>query len=176
MHDNPYDDFSYTCRTCGEVHVGLPDIGFDAPLHYAQLTEAEQQTNAALTSDTCTIADEDFFVRGCLEIPVHGRRDTFAYGIWVSLSREHFERFLELYDEEDRLPEGPWFGWLCNRIPGYPDTLLLKTSVHLRPYPMRPYIELQATDHPLAIEQREGITLRRLQEIVEANQQGKHAV
>jgi hypothetical protein len=41
---------------------------------------------------------------------------------------------------------------------------------------MRPYIELQATDHPLAIEQREGITLRRLQEIVEANQQGKHAV
>ena len=73
------------------------------------------------------------------------------------------------------LPEGPWFGWLCNRIAGYSDTLLLKTQVHLRPYPARPFIELEPTEHPLAVEQREGIDLKRLQSIIEAHRHGTPA-
>jgi hypothetical protein len=176
MHETPYDDYSFTCRTCGQVHIGLPDLAFDYPWHYHVLTEAERAARAVLTSDTCSIEDRDFFVRGYLEIPIHDRSQPFAYGVWVSLSREHFDRFLELYDEKDRLPQEPWFGWLCNRIPGYPDTLHLKTNVHLRPHPTRPYIELEPTDHPLALEQRSGITLRRLQDIVEQNHHPRHAV
>jgi hypothetical protein len=31
-----------------------------------------------------------------------------------------------------------------------------------------PYVELEPTDHPLAIEQREGVTLARVVEIAEA--------
>ena len=33
---------------------------------------------------------------------------------------------------------------------------------------MKPFIELEATDHPLAVEQREGITMDRVREIAEA--------
>ncbi len=56
------------------------------------------------------------------------------------------------------------FGWLNSRLPLYPDTLNLKTNVHLRAA-IRPWIELESTDHPLALEQQEGITLERVQEI-----------
>ncbi len=63
--------------------------------------------------------------------------------------------------------EGPYFGWLCSRLQIYPDTLLLKTHVHPRAAGTRPYIELEPTDHPLAVEQRNGITSARVREIGE---------
>jgi hypothetical protein len=43
----------------------------------------------------------------------------------------------------------------------------LKTDVHLRPLNKRPLVELEPTDHPLAVEQRNGITMARVREIVE---------
>ena len=49
----------------------------------------------------------------------------------------------------------------------YPDTLLLKTHVHLRGVNARPLIELEPTDHPLAVEQRNGITAARVRELGE---------
>ena len=36
----------------------------------------------------------------------------------------------------------------------YPDTMNLKSRVHLRNHGHRPTIELEPTDHPLALEQR----------------------
>ena len=36
------------------------------------------------------------------------------------------------------------------------------------PLGQRPLITLEPTDHPLAVEQREGITMARVQEIAEA--------
>ena len=41
----------------------------------------------------------------------------------------------------------------------------MKTRVHLRDDGARPYIELEPTDHPLAVEQRNGITADRVAEI-----------
>ena len=39
--------------------------------------------------------------------------------------------------------------------------------VRVRDWPTRPYVDLEPTDHPLAIEQREGITAARAREIAE---------
>jgi hypothetical protein len=64
---------------------------------------------------------------------------------------------------------GPWFGWFSNRLKGYDDTLNLKCQVHPRPGRQRPWIELEPTDHPLAVEQRRGMTLDRLLEIYALN-------
>ncbi|WP_313622718.1 DUF2199 domain-containing protein [Achromobacter sp.] len=41
----------------------------------------------------------------------------------------------------------------------------MKTHVHLRDDGIRPYIELEPTSHPLAVEQRNGITIDRVAEI-----------
>ena len=50
----------------------------------------------------------------------------------------------------------------------YPDTLHLKTHVHTRPLGQRPFVELEPTDHPLVVEQQEGITMARVREMAEA--------
>jgi hypothetical protein len=41
----------------------------------------------------------------------------------------------------------------------------LKTRVHLRDHGIRPLIELEPTEHPVAVEQREGISVARVSEI-----------
>ncbi|OXC90337.1 hypothetical protein BMR85_014840 [Achromobacter sp. KAs 3-5] len=59
----------------------------------------------------------------------------------------------------------PLFGWLATRLDPYPDAIGLKTHVHLGDDGIRPYIEREATSHPLAVEQREGITTGRVAQI-----------
>ncbi|MGW6564985.1 DUF2199 domain-containing protein [Streptomyces sp. NPDC054975] len=87
-------------------------------------------------------------------------------GVWVSLSRESFSRASDLWDRPGREAEKPYFGWLTTDLPVYPTTTLnLKTRVHTRPIGEHPLVELEPTDHPLAIEQRTGISLERVREI-----------
>lgn len=160
--------FEFECSTCGQVHEGLPALGFEYPEPYFGIPEAERADRAVVTSDTCVLGDRDFMVRAQLEIPIAGADEPLAWALWVSLSAENFARYQEMYEAEGREANGPWFAWLCSRVPFYPDTLLLKTNVHLQPVPMRPLIELEPTDHPLAVDQREGISMDRAREIVES--------
>ena len=66
-----------------------------------------------------------------------------------------------------RVDEPPSFGWFCNRVPGYPDTLFLKSLVKPRSVDERFMVELEATDHKLAIDARDGITFERAVTIAE---------
>lgn len=157
----------YQCASCGEIHEGLPDVAFDAPIYYQQLGEEGRRRFALLTPDWCSIRDEDFFIRGCLPIPILDQPAQFMWGIWVSLSRPHFEKYLQIFDADPPPGEGPYFGWFSNRIPGYPDTLNLKTRVHLQPRGVRPLIELEPTDHPLSIHAREGLLLDDLVRLID---------
>jgi hypothetical protein len=159
---------NYLCKTCGEKHDDLPmAYGALAPAPWYALPEDERDKRAELNSDLCVIDDQYFFVLGRLEIPVLDSSELFAWLVWVSLSEKSFLRKMELWETRGREREPPQFGWLCTSLPCYPETLQLKTHVHTRPVGERPYIELEPTDHPLAIEQRQGIMMRRVQEIAE---------
>ncbi|MGW2847054.1 DUF2199 domain-containing protein [Streptomyces sp. NPDC001274] len=103
------------------------------------------------------------------EIPVSGSPEPFSWGVWVSLSRENFGRALDRWQTPGRESEPPYFGWLSTELGLYsPRTTNLKTNAHTRAIGLRPRIELEPTDHPLAVEQRTGITLDRVREIAEA--------
>src|SRR5262249_42244540 len=116
----------------------------------------------------CTIDDEAFYIRGLLEIPILGCTDRLAFGVWCSLSRASMETVSQVWEKPDRENAGYFFGWLGSQLPLYPDTRRLKTHVHLRAPPMAPFVELEPTDHPLAVEQRNGVTVERVIEIAEA--------
>jgi len=73
----------------------------------------------------------------------------------------------ELWEVLGREKEPPYFGWLSTALPYYPDTLNLKTIVNTRPVGHRPVIELESTDHPLAIDQQNGISITQVKEINE---------
>jgi hypothetical protein len=104
---------SYRCSTCGELHTDLPHVGMDKPDYYWTVPEEERAARTEVTSDTCIIDDQDFFIRGVIEIPVHDYSEVFGFGAWVSLKRENFHRYLENFDSSDI---GPFFGWLSTSI------------------------------------------------------------
>lgn len=157
--------FEFTCSSCGQVHRGMPTFGADAPLNYYDIPKEEREKRCSLGTDDCVIDDKWFFVRGCIDIPVHGEKEQFSWGVWVSLSEESFKQWVACFEAEKRSHIGPFFGWLNAWLKPYPDTVSLKTRVHLRDKGIRPYVELEPTDHPLAIEQRNGISKARLAEI-----------
>jgi hypothetical protein len=158
-------DYAWTCQCCGKQFNTLPlDFACKAPDHWFDIPEAERDSRAKLDSDVCAIDKTHFFVRGCLEIPVIDTDELFVWGVWVSVSKPSLERIFELWNGQALDDEPPLFGWLCNHLRPYPSTMLLKTNVHMRSG-MRPSIKLEPTDHPLAIEQRQGITLGRVEEL-----------
>ena len=158
----------YRCRTCGQYHREMPlHYGAAAPVAYYGVPEAEREARTLLSSDQCIIDDQFFFIAGNIDIPIIGHDEMFSWDVWVSLSAKNFQRAGELWTTKGRESEPPYFGWLSTALPGYPDTLHLKTQVHTREVGRRPFIELEPTDHPLAVEQRTGITWERVQEIAE---------
>ena len=160
--------FQFTCTSCGEIHSGMPAFSAEAPLSYYALPEAERGVRCELGSDDCVIDGELFFVRGCIEVPVHGENEPFSWGVWVSLSRASYEKWCAVFSVEKRDHVGPFFGWLNASLKLYPTGESIKTRVHLRNNGIRPYLELEPTDFLLAVEQREGIPRERAAEIYEA--------
>ncbi len=163
--------FAFTCSCCGKIHEGSPSFGFKVPDHYARLTEEQKSSVGQISSDLCTITrDEgtDYFIRAVLEVPIHGVSEPFMWGLWVSLSEKSFRRYVATYDNP---VEGDgFFGWVCNKVPWYPPAGSLATDVRVQLNGDRPLLVLHhgsANDHPLIVDQRNGISVVKAQEIAE---------
>jgi hypothetical protein len=168
-------DREWLCPSCGEKHAGLFDLACAAPDLWQGGEERQpnseiRSSNNILTEDFCILEGEHFFVRCVLNLPIIGHPDNeFGYGIWSTLSKKNFDLYLDTFDGGEQGHLGPWFGWFSNRLKGYPDTLNLKCQVRPNNGRQRPEVELEPIDHPLAVEQREGITFDRLLEIYALN-------
>ena len=160
---------TFQCSCCGHTLDGPPlSWHLNAPDAWTGLSALDRRFGGnTIDSDLCIIHQKDYFIHGLIEIPVLDGEGPFAWGVWVSLSKDNFNRSCDLWDDPARVNEPAYFGWLSNSLPGYPETLNLKTAVHNRAVGMRPYIELEPTEHPLALEQANGITTARVREIAE---------
>jgi hypothetical protein len=158
--------YRFKCATCDAWHEGFPDMGFVAPDYAADIPEAERVARLYLTSDFCVVEDEHFFIRCQLSLPIRGLDEKFGWGVWSSLSEANFMRYQEAYGQ-DMTDWDPMFGYLANQLPDYPNTLNLKLSVQPRAAGLRPTLMLEPTDHPLAIEQRDGVALESVLKIVQ---------
>jgi hypothetical protein len=161
---------SWACSVCGAEHDGLPlDWAFDAPAYW----DGGRSETDRLGTDVCVWTDDAgtrcYFVRGLVSLPLAEGGDAFRYGAWSSLSEASFERLLELWDDPARVREPPYFGWLSNSLPGYPETLGLPVDVVTGDLELRPALVLRDADHPVVREQRDGISLERARELVELN-------
>ena len=159
--------FAFKCSCCGELHEGSPSFSFSEPAPYA-----EQDTNTKeggiLTEDICTYTDEDgehYFVRVVLEVPINGVEEPFTWGIWMSLSKENFDNYVDTYNA----PEvgKALFGWFCNYLPYYENTYALAADVILRDKSLRPSIYLHEKCHELVHDFNDGITVEKAQKIAE---------
>lgn len=148
--------YRYKCSTCESWHEGFPDIGYSQPAYAAGIPADERDTRVLLTSDLCVVDNEHFFIRCILPVPLRGTDELFCWGVWSTLSKKNFKRYEASYDD-DMSDWDPMFGYLSNRLPNYPDTLGLKLLVKTQAQGQRPIATLEPTDHPLAIEQRDGM-------------------
>ena len=154
----------FQCATCGQWHEELPDLGFAFP-DYWQPNEEESAT-CYLKDDYCRI-DDDFFLRGCLEIPIVDRGDDFfAYGIWLSTSETNFGKYREHLADSDRHVGDRYVGYVSNELPGMEGCRELVGAATLR-RDFRPAIELEPSDHPLSNLQRTGIEFAALLETLD---------
>lgn len=156
----------FVCQCCGKEYDEVPALGADRPTPYYDVPEDKIEEDVYLTEDACVIAERFFFIRGCLDIPIKGTSDHFQFGVWTSLKEENFFIWQDHFEVQERDHIGPFFGWFCSALPAYSDTLHLKSMVHIRNNGIRPSVVLDESDHPLAIDQRNGISLDRLGEIL----------
>jgi hypothetical protein len=164
----------WRCSNCEQLHHGLFDLACFAPDYWKE--EEVYEPNASLrldgdflSEDFCVLGGEYFFVRCVALIPVVGMKETFGYGVWSSLSRPNFEKYIEKFDTGFDVDQGPWFGWLSNRLKNYPDTLALPCDVYPQPKRKRPHLVVTDYEHPLALDIRDGMAPEKLLEIYEAN-------
>ncbi len=151
---------TFVCSTCRLTHTGLP-------MAYRLAFPVEGYVDAEVTfqrDGELVRAGDDRFILANIELPVKGRpREQFVWTCWISLSHESFDRMQQLWDQPDRSDQAPAFGYVSNALPTYdPPTFALKSRVHTRDIGLRPWVELEPTEHPLPVEQRRGIADERI--------------
>ena len=163
----------FQCATCGEWHDQLPlTFAADAPWSYFGVPEAERDERTILTSDQCVIDGEKFFIRGQLELPIHGSPEPFTWGVWVEVSNADFDRMGEVWETPGRESEPPYNVRLDTLLRIYPDTVGLSAKLITRPVGLRPLVQVASDSHPLAQEQNSGIPMERVRAIAAAVMHG----
>ncbi len=161
----------YTCATCDQEHPGVPTAFFIPwPDIVGGLDVAERRERWESDGELGIVDDGDhFFVRANLAIPVHGADGDLVFTIWGSLSAESFESMQASWLDPARVDEPPYFSFLSNELPGFSMHHMLKANLRQQPVGERPVMELESTDHPLSVAQREGISLHELSEWLSEN-------
>jgi hypothetical protein len=165
-------DRPWTCSICQTTHQGLVDLACSKPDLWPGVED--KAPNSALdlngnflSEDFCVLEGQHFFVRAVLQLPIlGGGGQQFGFGVWSTLSRDNFMRYVATFDNGEQDGLGPWFGWFSNRLRGYPDTQNLKCQLYPMSGRQRPRVLLEPTAHPLAVEQQHGITFDRLLDLL----------
>lgn len=157
----------FACATCGEYHDELPlCFGADYPDYYFSVPPLEREERIEYSTDWCVVDEQHFFIRGRIEIPVHGSDEPFCWNVWTTLSEDNFIRCQEVWHDPERVNEPPYFGWLQTTIPEYPETLNIRTLVHTQPVGTIPRVKVIEESHQLTLDQQQGIPLDRVIELV----------
>jgi len=157
---------SWKCGTCGVEHIDIPIcFGFEAPWR-RMVTEADCVGRVEMNADTCVVDNTAFFIRGHIELPILGKDEPLAFSVWSSLSEESFIHMCQRWESPDRGDDPPYFGWLSTDIGIYRTDAHLKLSVQSQKPGFTPLFTVEPSDHRLAIDQRQGISVERWHEVV----------
>ena len=137
----------------------------DFPDSYVNLSKDARDARALIGSDQCVIDQEQFYLRGCIELPVRESEGSFLWGVWARVHEVDFDEFAEYWETERREEMiGPYKGRLANSLSIYPETLNMKLEIQIQPVGSRPLFFLEDQDHPMTIEQRTGLSMEKAKE------------
>jgi hypothetical protein len=163
----------YHCPVCGEHHAPLPlSFSAKAPAAVSAIALAERDSRVQITADQCVIDQRRYFLRGRILVPLHEVPEPFIWGVWAEIGAADFYRAHQQWTVAGRETEPAFPGELATEIPFYAGTLRLRLEVQTQPVGQRPQITLADALHPLAAEQREGMSLDRVKGIAAAVRHG----
>jgi Uncharacterized protein conserved in bacteria len=161
------DKTIYKCTCCDQVYDELPlCFGAEAPGFCNTIPVSEREQRIEFEKSLCVVDKKHFFHRGRLIIPIIDHDNQLIFDVWTSISEKNFERRMDLWNNPDRTSEPPYFGWLDTIVPGYRNTLNLKTMAQEQEPGTIPDIYVTENDHPLSIDQQKGITMNKVLDIV----------
>lgn len=164
------DGEAWVCPACGERHEGLltffaqpaPDSWAEAPL-WARIRAGRSKSFRSLK----TADQRRYFVRGHLTIPrLEYPDDPFGWSIWAEIDETDFRLLVHTLEDPQRIEQAPVRGRLDADLPYDVPTRGLTVLLHQNPPgEANDMIVSDAEAHPLAMEQRSGITEPRVAEI-----------
>lgn len=164
------ESYTYICDKCGKKHEGWPALAYSAPVFYDTLSEEEQQEIGELDNDFCIIRHEDQtdrFIRCTLSQKVIDHCENLEYGLWVSLSENNYQDYSDNFNNENHITT--YFGWLCNDVPEYGETISIPTTVYTKGGDQRPEIvPHESFDHPFVRDYYQGITREEAERRIQA--------
>lgn len=157
---------SWVCRVCGQSHDHLPtDFGWKLPDDIWALGQEVREEKLEWSTDDCFHEDR-WFLRGVLQVPFNFGSGCWGWGVWAEVDQAVVHKLWALGDS-DGSNEPREEGKLACAIPVFTDSLGLPLEVQFGPGDKRPLFFLPFhSPHPLALEQREGISESRYHEIV----------
>jgi hypothetical protein len=164
------------CATCGEEHELLAmEPSYAWPDAYYEVPKKQRKYLTNFSKDDGRIRNADdterrHFLRVLLSVPIHGEEHDVAWGLWVEVSDADWERAYDLWDDPKQGDEPPFPARLANALRGYEGTVGLPGRVRLTSPTTAPLFEFDPeVDHPLAREQRAGVSRDRVVEWISAH-------
>lgn len=159
--------FRFRCPASSRKYEDVPAIVYEMPDAIFSLSADERDGRADVSSELCTLDAERYFVRCVLRLPiVESPQRTFDFGPWVEVSAADFARYaVHIQSSPRRLSTLP--GQLANELPLFPRSLGIPVCfAYGRQAHDRPAITVIDADHLLAREQRSGISIDRVVDLV----------
>lgn len=164
------DGEAWVCPDCGERHEGLLTFfSQPAPASWsAAPLWARLRAGRARSFRIIRIGHERrCFVRGHLMIPrLEHPEDPFGWSVWAQVSESDFDVLLDTIEDPRRVEQAPIRGVLDADLPFVAPTQGLSVLLHQNPLGQVNDIKLaECETHPLAAEQRQGISEVRVAQI-----------
>ena len=158
--DDEIAEMGYYCSECGLYHRDIPfSYGADEPVSYFNLKD---KSNSTINKDLCIIDNERYFIKGQIKIKVLDNENDFSWNVWIEISKSDFDNEESNWEEENRFLNKPYFGVLDTVLNCYPDSVGLKVSVQTQKLGIVPSIKIEDSNHPLFLEQENGIDMKRV--------------
>ena len=165
----------FKCNCCGKIYDNIPlTFGNDYPAFYNSIPKNEIKNRIEYQKSLCVIDEKYFFHRVRLEIPILDYSENLNFDIWTTISEDNFIKRNDDWNNPERINNEPYFGRLENEIPTYSDTFHLETTSRESEIGLIPKLEIIDKNHPLYLDQQNGITLEKAQKIVQQILEKQH--
>jgi hypothetical protein len=159
---------TFVCSECNKVHnMSEMTLIHKIPMHCFKIPENERAKRIKVNDDLCSIDGKLYFIRGVLEMPIIGTKETFDWGLWALLEKKDFDKYIELWNAKIAKNMKSFEGFLEGAPRFYPDSNMVDITIQLRSKSKRPLFKIVSEQDEMGLDQRNGITMEKIHSFID---------